>query len=71
MKLIHIQTQQDLFADPIFQKAMTDFGIIVPTALQSEFSGKKRVYLDDPEFLKAFKEFYFNQEMDPNLYEWR
>lgn len=71
MKLVHIQTQRDLFADPIFQKAMTDFGIIIPKALQNEFAGKERVYLEDPEFLKAFQELYFNLEMDPNLYEWR
>ncbi|MES2504393.1 MAG: hypothetical protein V4534_05885 [Myxococcota bacterium] len=71
MKLIHIQTQQDLFSDPTFQKTMSELGIIIPTALQKNFNGKTRVYLDDPEFLKAFKQFYFEHEMNPNLYEWR
>lgn len=71
MKLIHIQTKQDLFEDPIFQKSMSEFGIVIPRALQPQFSGKQRVYLEDPEFLNAFKELHFKFEMDPNLYEWR
>jgi hypothetical protein len=71
MKLIHIQTGQDLFDDPIFQKTMSEFGVIIPKDLRPQFNHKPRVYWDDPEFISAFKEFYFNREMDPKLYEWR
>ncbi|MEI6790452.1 MAG: hypothetical protein WCK42_04650 [Myxococcaceae bacterium] len=70
MKLIHIQTQQDLFTDPTFQKAMSQFGIVIPEALQKDFGDKQRVYLNDPEFMKAFKELYFNLQLNPKLYEW-
>ena len=71
MKLIHLETQKDLFADPDFQKSMSQSGIIIPEALQSQYGNKERVFWKDPEFVKAFKELFFNHEMDPKQYEWR
>lgn len=71
MKLIHIQTQRDLFEDPVFQKTMSELGVLIPKTLRPEFNGKSRVFLEDPEFPKAFSELYFRFELDPKLYELR
>jgi hypothetical protein len=57
------------FANPYIQKGFEEFGIIIPPALVKDYSGKERVYLDDPEFEKAFRELYFAFEMDPGEYQ--
>lgn len=59
------------FSDPSLNLSMSQFGIIIPEALQKEFGSKKRVFREDPEFLAAFTEFYFKREMNPNLYAWQ
>ncbi len=57
------------FTNPYIQKGFEEFGIIIPPALVKDYAGKERVYLDDPEFEKAFRELYFAFEMDQNEYK--
>ena len=57
------------FSNPYIQKGFEEFGIIIPAALVKDYNGKERVYLEDPEFEKAFRELYFAFEMDPHEFK--
>jgi hypothetical protein len=81
MKLINLNTGEVfLHAEPgstpeftqsHMNDAMSKFGLIIPVGLQEKYNGKTRVYLDEPEFLEAFRELYFEHEMKPNGFAWQ
>jgi len=57
-----------VFANPYIQKGFENSGIAIPPGLVPDYNGKQFVYLEDPEFEKAFRELYFALEMDQDVY---
>lgn len=59
-----------IFHDRFLEAEMSENGITVPTALQKEYGNKEIVFVEDSEFLKAFKEIYYPSSMNPNVFQW-
>ncbi|MEZ5314615.1 MAG: hypothetical protein R3E91_00135 [Chlamydiales bacterium] len=79
MKLINIKTSQALieFRDKqtiiynkFLEQEMNRIGIPIPHGSRSLYQGKDYIYLDDPDFQKAFKEIYYLTIMNPQQFHW-
>lgn len=80
MKLINTRTGQPLVTiekDGTFQfhhqmlaDEIKEFGVDIPAYLRPEFNHKKNVYLDDPDFERAFREVYYTHNIDRDLFKW-
>lgn len=79
MRIINIATNAEFmhihsgelaqFTNKYIQQGFEEHGIVIPPGLREEYSGKSMVYLEDPEFEKAFRNLYFSSEMDHNTYQ--
>lgn len=79
MKLIHVKTKKPVaefkknetkFFSETMQWLMENNGITIPDFLQGEYNNQFVVFLDDPLFQKAFKEIYYDLDMNPEEYVW-
>jgi hypothetical protein len=57
--------------DPYLKKEMEIRGITVPPFLRKSFQGTNRVRLGDRDFQRAFKEIYYELNLDHEVYQWR
>lgn len=80
MKLINKETQcivveftdtKTVFHDRFLEAEIAENGITIPPALQEEYEGKEVIFVEDPQFLKAFKEIYYPLGMNPKVFEWK
>lgn len=57
------------FANKYIQQGFAEHGIVIPPGLREQYAGKNTVYLEDPEFEKAFRKLYYAFEMDHDIYQ--
>ena len=78
MQLIHLPSnriwiefteEETLIHDPFFKRVFKEEGILIPVAMRDEFNGQSEVFLDDPDFQKAFKMIYYPMNLNPKLFE--
>ena len=58
------------FKDAFLQSAMQKWGVDIPLSKQSAFGGKKRVFPEDSDFPKAFREIYYVEHLNQERYHW-
>lgn len=59
------------FHDRFLEAEMKERGIAIPVSRRFEFNGKETIYLNDPEFQRAFTEIYVPLSIASNLYQWQ
>ena len=68
--VVEMSESQVVFHDPALEEKMEKEGVVIPPAEQKNYGGKEIVYLGDPMFNQAFKEYYYKFAFDQNLYHW-
>lgn len=80
MKLINTNTGKPLvtigkegtvqFHHSVLADEIELLGVSIPVYLRSQFDNKTNVYLDDPDFARAFREVYYTHNIDRDLFKW-
>jgi len=79
MKLINTHTGKPLvtieegavqFHHSMLADEIELFGVTIPAYMRPQFSDKTNVYLDDPDFERAFREVYYTHHIDRDLFKW-
>jgi hypothetical protein len=52
------------------KKLMKTNGIDIPAFLQAAYDNQKTVRLGEKNFIRAFKQIYWQNNMDPEVYKW-
>lgn len=68
--VVEIVEDQVRINDFHLEAIMREQGIIIPPHLWKDFEGKKVVFLEDPDFIKAFKEVYVPMSMSRSMFKW-
>ena len=69
--LVEFHAAQTQIHDPFLSQEMEKRGITIPPFLRKSFQGAKRIRLGDRDFQKAFKEVYYELNLDHATYQWR
>lgn len=68
--VVEYKGEKTIVHDRVLEKEMQIRGVMIPSALRSEYGGKATVRLNEKEFQKAFKELYSVQVFNPKKYHW-
>jgi hypothetical protein len=77
MKLVNTHTGNPLvtiekgtvqFHHSMLADEMELFGVTIPVYLRPQFNNKPRVYPDDPDFERAFRDVYYTHNIDRDVY---
>ncbi len=79
MRIVDLETGEDVirfeknkppfFANQIMLDGFARWGLAIPFSERRKYQGKASIHPDEPQFEKAFMEFYYAYEMDHNLYK--
>ena len=68
--VLEIEDDRVTFNDPILEVQMRELGVFIPPTEREKFEGKNQVTLDDPDFIRAFKEHYIPSNLHSETYSW-
>jgi hypothetical protein len=67
---INDKNQEVTIHDKMLKNLMEKKGIDIPAFLQASYNNQSKVKLGDSNFIKAFKEIYWENNMNHNIYKW-
>lgn len=73
-KELYIELKKDghhYFKNIFLEKNMKERGVDIPRELRDEYSKKKVIFLEDPEFYQAFQKIYWENHMDHSVFIWK
>ncbi|MGM0440529.1 MAG: hypothetical protein ACQEP8_05405 [Chlamydiota bacterium] len=69
--IVDFQEGNIAFGDGFLKKDMQVNGVSIPDAIKAKYDGQSSVKLDDHKFEKAFKEVYYQLNMNHKIYQWQ
>ncbi len=68
--VVEIEDGKFTFNDPILEVQMRELGVFIPPSQSDLYNGKEMITLDDPDFQRAFEQFYVPSNLHSSTYAW-